>query len=322
MPSSRRVCRRNSSPHFRASAQVSTAPSLESASRQPDRIDVQLGEELDQSRRASAISTSGKKSRLPTMTPRVDRHVSSPYLFKVAIVVGILGCHQVAGNNLPFRLAGAACFQKSSASSTASRAINTAGCSAVARRAPARMAATASGLPSKPVMIMPLLPADFTAAAAPSAMVSLPAMMPRMIPVRLEHGLRLLKRLGLRPVRRLCGDAHQVRMPVEHGVKAVGAHLRIGVRFPAQQLDVVSALEVRSARTNSAATMRAPWSLSAMICAFAIPSASISRSIRKHGMPALVARRTAAMEESAPALSRMMAAALEAIAASIRLSCR
>src|SRR5437763_139772 len=39
-------------------------------------------------------------------------------------------------------------------------------------------------------------------------------------------------------------------------------------------------------------------------------------------MPAFVARRTAATDESAPALSRMIAAALEAMAASIRLSCR
>src|ERR1700735_3650709 len=39
-------------------------------------------------------------------------------------------------------------------------------------------------------------------------------------------------------------------------------------------------------------------------------------------MPALVARRTAATEEWAPALSRIIAAAFDAMAASIRLSCR
>ncbi len=40
--------RRNSSPQRTASAHVSTAPSFDAACRQPDRLDVQLCEELDE----------------------------------------------------------------------------------------------------------------------------------------------------------------------------------------------------------------------------------------------------------------------------------
>ena len=59
--------------------------------------------------------------------------------------------------------------------------MKTAGCSEVASISPLRMASMASGLPSKPVIRMFLRPDDLTAAAAPKAIVSLPAMMPTML---------------------------------------------------------------------------------------------------------------------------------------------
>src|SRR5665647_237058 len=71
------------------------------------------------------------------------------------------------------------------------------------------------------------------------------------------------------------------------------------------------------ASTNASPTRPAPCALLETIWALAMPSVLISRSMRKTGMPASAAFCTLPMLSSAPALSRMIATALFAMAASI-----
>ena len=109
---------------------------------------------------------------------------------------------------------------------------------------------------------------------------------------------------------------------VKNGVKAARAHLRICIGLAAQQFGIFAAFWTHRAyklrRNDSRALVVVSDDLRFRdAVGLNLPVDQKSKECRP-----CVARRTAAIDESAPALSRIMAAAFDAIAASIRLSWR
>ena len=165
----------------------------------------------------------------------------SPYFFEVTVVVRVLSGDEVAGNNLALGLTGRARLEKAvglvdGQLRDIDRRLQCGGL----RRRRSRIAAIASGLPSKPTITMFLSPADATAAAAPSAMVSLPAMMPVIDPFAWSMVSVFWKASACDQLADWAETRLSPGIAVENGVKPFGADLSVGVGFPAKELRIVA----------------------------------------------------------------------------------
>ena len=156
------------------------------------------------------------------------------------------------------------------------------------------------------MVTLPVRPAASTAATAPSAIVSLPAMMPDDVRVRAAAGSRRPRRP--RPGSSSPSASRLTRfgcceMTLAYASERTPAFVS---GLLAGELDVVSAVrQRRDERLRDQRPRPARCSRRSATCA--IPVALISRSTRKTGTPASVAFWIGSDRASAPALSRMIA---------------